>query len=252
MDWSLRAYCSGVWCLIRNIGPDMMTFGIHATVQVREVSSIIAHGSCKNGVCEIGEQCISANNTDCCVDDCPLIRSSCPIGASSTECNRQGLCNRTSATCKCFAGFQGDSCGSCAQGWSLFQGDDDSLGTCLPIQDSRPPPPPLRPSPPPSPLLPTLPPPMPVPPMPMLPIAVSQPESSSDDSSVFGEIWFLVVIIGGGLIILMGLALVLVRYRHKQQRTGHAVGHTAPSAVGEQEATQGDNTQPMSGLSFDE
>jgi len=178
--------------------------------QVLEVISIVPSGICSNGLCEVGEQCSLVNDTLCCLEDCPLILSTCPPGGGFKECNGQGLCNRTSSTCNCFYGFEGTSCGSAKP----VQGDDFA-NSSTPI-DASPPVVSTLDSPVSSP--PLLPPSSSTsPPSVMLPPQLASP---SQESSMVREAWFLVVIIGGVLMLLIPVTII-VRHRRKLQRVYH-------------------------------
>ena len=128
-------------------------------------------GTCGNGVCETGEVCPDgaaqrANRGDhrrgdgdgssvweylphgwCCAEDCPLLTLECPNGDSSRECSGHGRCRRSNGRCECFAGYSGETCDECAEGW--FRKN----GVCHAIPMLSSPPPPSPPPPPPSPPL---------------------------------------------------------------------------------------------------
>eukprot|EP01029_Cantina_marsupialis_P013441 TRINITY_DN2973_c0_g1_i3.p1 TRINITY_DN2973_c0_g1~~TRINITY_DN2973_c0_g1_i3.p1 ORF type:complete len:339 (+),score=63.39 TRINITY_DN2973_c0_g1_i3:239-1255(+) len=81
-------------------------------------------GVCGNGLCEIGERCLSGEETNvgCCIEDCPLIIKPCPAPlGSSLSCggSSSGICNYNSGECSCFtaAGFTGIACEQCNEGW---------------------------------------------------------------------------------------------------------------------------------------
>lgn len=91
---------------------------------------------CGNGVCEFGEVC-TAGSTDCCRADCPLASLPCP-----DDCSGRGVCQSLTAdpsatvgTCQCFAslGFAGESCASCAPGFTAVGENcvSDSAPTCF-------------------------------------------------------------------------------------------------------------------------
>jgi hypothetical protein len=85
-------------------------------------------------VCEVGEDCVDSSEpqlcTSACAIDCPITRRACPAGASlvsvsdnssvsasATSCNGNGMCLSASGTCRCFGGYAGDDCSSCAVGY---------------------------------------------------------------------------------------------------------------------------------------
>lgn len=58
-----------------------------------------------------------------CPRDCPIVLGSCPspgsseLGDATRECGGLGSCAPASLTCVCFAGFDGEACGHCAEGY---------------------------------------------------------------------------------------------------------------------------------------
>lgn len=84
-------------------------------------------GVCGNGICERDERCIGASAVDannvtespsCCPADCPhkLLRCPNPL-YSSVECGYGGVCLRNTGRCSCFAGYAGETCDECADGY---------------------------------------------------------------------------------------------------------------------------------------
>lgn len=58
-----------------------------------------------------------------CEADCPIVLGTCPspgtsqLGNATLECGGLGSCARASLTCVCFASFDGEACGYCAEGF---------------------------------------------------------------------------------------------------------------------------------------
>eukprot|EP00899_Mesostigma_viride_P019248 jgi/Mesvir1/27324/Mv07144-RA.2 len=104
------------------------------------------HGICGNGICEVGERCVAADDVACCAADCPYILRECLAPSwSDLPCGGHGRCVHDTALCECFAGYVGSDCGECDLGWYL----DTLRDRCVPrvfLDESA-----FRPSPPPSP-----------------------------------------------------------------------------------------------------
>ncbi|KAK3238695.1 hypothetical protein CYMTET_51312, partial [Cymbomonas tetramitiformis] len=110
---------------------------------------------CGNGQCESGETCQAAraDDSECCLEDCPFVLKTCPaptsLGESSLPCGGNGKCLVLSGTCECFTGYAGADCGGCAG--AQYDEAGMPLGTymevdtmCkLVVQIASPPPPPL-------------------------------------------------------------------------------------------------------------
>ena len=84
-----------------------------------DVTDLATAGVCGNDVCEEAETCDSADDQDCCRDDCPFDQLACPKPeGSDLECGGHGVCSTDSAgasTCACDeeVGYTGVDCSEC-------------------------------------------------------------------------------------------------------------------------------------------
>ena len=87
-----------------------------------------AAGVCGNGVCEGSER--SPGSHEFCPADCPNAPESggsCPspldnesslvVGEAGKQCAARGICVPLSGACACFAGYTGEECSLCMEGF---------------------------------------------------------------------------------------------------------------------------------------
>lgn len=86
------------------------------------------YGTCGNGICEIGETCLTAScsETSACPQDCPLQLKACPLPTDTylwpaRQCSGHGSCSISTGSCVCSAGYSGLACDSCANGFTLVE-----------------------------------------------------------------------------------------------------------------------------------
>eukprot|EP01024_Parvocaulis_polyphysoides_P055992 TRINITY_DN5816_c1_g1_i1.p2 TRINITY_DN5816_c1_g1~~TRINITY_DN5816_c1_g1_i1.p2 ORF type:complete len:297 (-),score=56.48 TRINITY_DN5816_c1_g1_i1:1255-2055(-) len=74
-----------------------------------DVLSVKAVGISGNGICEVGEQGVSK--------DCPQEFFLAPVGRGEIFCSGQGTPLHSIGRCLCWAGYDGDACQQCAEGF---------------------------------------------------------------------------------------------------------------------------------------
>jgi len=95
------------------------------TPTVAGVSSLAPNGApvvvpvCGNGQCEFGEVC-GADDTDCCIADCPNRYIECPtLEGNTMPCSGRGECDASTGLCSCMLGHTGADCSQCQAGFLL-------------------------------------------------------------------------------------------------------------------------------------
>eukprot|EP00892_Ulva_mutabilis_P012233 jgi/Ulvmu1/9382/UM051_0009.1 len=119
-----------------------------AAVQIQSSPVIRKIPECGDELCSPGEAGTKDQDPPpyYCEEDCPIMLGTCPspgssqLGNTTLECGGLGSCARASLTCVCFAGFDGESCGYCAEGYRMV-GDNCEVIAALVVPAEGPTPP---------------------------------------------------------------------------------------------------------------
>ena len=74
----------------------------------------------------------SSLESQCCPTDCPIIVQSCVADAATgIACSGHGSCLSGTGVCRCFAGYTGDACDSCAAQYTPRNDSSNGVSTCV-------------------------------------------------------------------------------------------------------------------------
>lgn len=116
-----------------------------ASVQIQSSPTIRKLPECRDSLCSPGEARTSGETEPPpfdCPEDCPILLGPCPspgtseLGDATLECGGLGSCARASLTCVCFAGFDGEACGYCAEGFRRVGDTCEVIASLIAPQDT--------------------------------------------------------------------------------------------------------------------
>jgi hypothetical protein len=104
------------------IAGELSLAAAEAEVDVTTVEVVV---ECGDGACSAGEAAVKGKEPTAttCTDDCPFMIGECgappesDVGDPTRQCGGKGLCNPNTLRCDCFAGYAGDACEYCANGY---------------------------------------------------------------------------------------------------------------------------------------
>ncbi|KAA6429297.1 MAG: type 1 repeat-containing [Trebouxia sp. A1-2] len=93
-----------------------------AGLALQQLTSVSKQGVAGNGLCENGEMPSSVGNFTGVPSDCPITFHPIPTSSGTSPCSGHGAPVAAQGICQCYVGYDGTSCGVCADGYQLAGG----------------------------------------------------------------------------------------------------------------------------------
>ncbi|DBA94822.1 TPA: A disintegrin and metalloproteinase with thrombospondin motifs [Trebouxia sp. C0004] len=93
-----------------------------AGLALQQLTRLSKQGVAGNGLCENGEIPSSVGNFTGVPSDCPITFHPIPASSGTSPCSGHGAPVVAQGTCQCYVGYDGTTCGVCADGYQLAGG----------------------------------------------------------------------------------------------------------------------------------